>query len=102
MKKKLKTLFENLCCSVCKASFDENSIQIKREEDGLLVTQLVCQHCGKSFGMAFIGINGLEIKEPLEVVQGPDPINYDDVIDAHRFIKDFDKHWKDYISEKQV
>lgn len=24
---------------------------------------------------------------PLEIVDGPEPISYDDVIDAHRFIK---------------
>lgn len=97
MEKKLKVLFDNLCCSQCKTGFDENSIQIKREEQGLLVTQLVCRNCGKSFGVAFVGISGIEIKEPLEVQDGPEPISYDDVIDAHRFIKNLDEHWQDYL-----
>ena len=97
MKKKLKILFDNLCCSQCKTGFDEESIEIKREEDGLLVTHLVCQHCGKSFGIAFLGLSGIEVKEPLEIQDGPEPINYDDVIDAHRFIKNLDEHWQDFL-----
>ncbi len=100
MKKKIKVLFDNLCCSQCKASFDEDSIQIKREEEGLLVTHLVCQHCGKSFGVAFLGLNSIEVKEPLEVQDGPEPINYDDVIDAHRFIKNLDEHWQDFLPKE--
>ena len=97
MKKKLKVLFDNLCCSQCKAGFDDESIVIKREEDGLLVTHLECKHCGKSFGVAFLGLNGIEVKEPLEVQDGPEPINYDDVIDAHRFIKNLDERWQDFL-----
>lgn len=97
MKKKLKVLFDNLCCSQCKAGFDDESIEIKREEDGLLVTHLVCKYCGKSFGVAFLGLSKIEVKEPLEVQDGPEPINYDDVIDAHRFIKNLDGHWQDFL-----
>ncbi len=97
MKKNLGKLLSNLCCSQCKSEFDENSIEIKREEDGLIVTQLKCQHCGKNFGIAFLGFSEIEIKEPLKVKQGPAPISYDDVIDAHRFIKNLDKNWQDYL-----
>ena len=102
MEKNLKVLFENLCCSVCKTGFDENSISIKRSENGLLVVQLVCSNCGKSFGVAFVGFSGIEVKEPLEVVEGPDPINYDDVIDAHRFIQSLDEHWQDYLPKNKA
>lgn len=101
MKKKIKTLFNNLCCSVCKSDFDEDSILIKREEEGLLVVNLVCQKCGKNFGVAFLGLSNVEVKNeqylPLEVQEGPEPISYDDVIDAHRFIKSMDEHWQEYL-----
>ncbi|MBP3925243.1 hypothetical protein J6E39_08410 [bacterium] len=101
MKKKIKTLFKNLCCSVCKSDFDEDSIQIKREEEGLSVVHLECQKCGKKFGMAFLGFSNIEVKNEddlaFEVQQGPDPISYDDVIDAHRFIRDLDEHWAEYL-----
>lgn len=105
MKKNIKKMFSNLCCSVCKTDFNENSIEILREEDGLSVVRLVCQNCGKSFGIAFLGINEDNIKseedEILEVQEGPEPINYDDVIDAHKFIKKLDEHWQDYLPDKE-
>lgn len=100
MKKKFEKLFGNLCCSQCKSGFDEDSITIKREEKDFLVVSLECKHCGKNFGAAFIGFSGIDVKEvePLEVVQGPEPISYDDVIDAHNFIKDLDKNWSKYMT----
>lgn len=101
MEKKLKALFENLCCSQCKTGFDEESFSIKREEAGLTVTHLVCKNCGKSFGVAFLGFSGIEVKDEsklaLEIQEGPDLITYDDVIDAHRFIRDLDEHWANHL-----
>ena len=101
MKKKLKHLFDNLCCSQCRCGFDEDSIEIKREETGLLVTHLTCRNCGKSFGVAFLGLNNIELKNPedmaLEVQEGPDAISYDDVIDAHRFIQSLDADWQKHL-----
>ena len=99
MKKKIEKLFSNLCCSQCKNGFDEDSIVVKRDEGGLLVVGLECKHCGKNFGVAFLGFSDIDVKnyEPLEVVEGPDPISYDDVIDAHRFIKNLEKDWTKYL-----
>ena len=103
MKKKLNELFKNLCCSVCKEGFSEDSITIKRDEKGLLVTHLTCQKCGKQFGVAFIGFSDIEVKDndklALDVVEGPEPISYDDVIDAHRFIQNLDENWANYINK---
>jgi len=101
MDKKLKVMFSNLCCSKCKAEFDERSIEIIRQEDGLIVTHLTCANCGKSFGVAFIGINNIEVKDPdklpLTVQEGPEPISADDVLDAHEFIKNLDGNWQEYL-----
>lgn len=99
MEKKIEKLFSNLCCSYCRNGFNEESITIKREEEGLTVINLSCKHCGKNFGVAFLGFGDLEVKEyePLEVQEGPEPISYDDVIDAHRFIKNLDSDWSKYL-----
>lgn len=101
MKKKLEKLFDNLCCSQCRNGFDENSITIKREEEGLTVINLACKHCGKNFGVAFLGFSDIDVKdyEPLEVQDGPEPISYDDVIDAHRFIKNLENDWNKYLPQ---
>ncbi len=99
MKKKIEKLFNNLCCSQCKNSFNEESITIKREEDGLTVIGLECKKCGKNFGIALLGFSDIDVKdyEPLEVQEGPEPINYDDVIDAHKFIQSLDADWQKHL-----
>lgn len=109
MKRKIATLFRDLCCSRCKMDFDENSVQIMREEknpeDEMIVIRLTCQECGKSFGVAFLGISDFELKNyqeedlVLQIQEGANPINTDDVLDAHKFIKKLDKDWKKFISE---
>ena len=100
MKKGYEKLFANLCCSQCKSGFDGDSVTVKREEAGLTVFNLACQHCSKNFGAAFVGFSGLELKEnpaPLEVQEGPEPINYDDVIEAHNFIQELDGDWQKHL-----
>ncbi len=102
-KSKLKQLFSGLCCSVCKHDFDENAIFIKRQEKDLLVLKIICPKCGKSFGVALLGTSGFEIKEgesPFEIQETPLPINYDDVIEAHKFIDKLEKDWTKYIPDE--
>ena len=97
----LRKLFSELCCSVCKHDFNEDSINIKREEKDLLVLQVVCQNCGKSFGLAFLGTNSVAEKEDdaFQMVDCPLPISYDDVLNAHEFIDNLEKDWSKYIPE---
>ena len=101
----LKKLFSGLCCNVCKHDFDEDAIFIKREEKDLLVLQIVCPECGKSFGMALLGLGGLALKsdlkdDALEIQPTPMPISYDDVLDAHQFIDKLEKDWSKYIPDE--
>jgi len=108
MKRKISTLFTDLCCSACNADFGEDSVFVMREEktkdEEMLVFRLVCQNCGKSFGVAFLGISDFNLKNyenddlTLHVQEGANPINTDDVLDAHKFIKKLDKDWQKFIS----
>lgn len=104
-KRKVATLFKELCCSACKSDFDESSIQIMREEEDLIVFRLTCPSCSKGFGVAFLGLSDFELKNyteddlTLEIKEGADPISADDVIDAHKFIKKLDKDWQKFISD---
>lgn len=104
-KRKIALLFKELCCSQCKSDFDENSVKIMREEDEMLVIKLICNDCGKSFGVAFLGISDFDLKNEtdedlaLEVQDGAKPISTDDVLDAHKFIKDLDNNWKKFIAD---
>lgn len=112
MKRKVTTLFKELCCSVCKSDFTEESVIIMREEktpeEEMIVFRLVCQKCGKSFGVAFLGISDFELKNYSEedfvmhFKEETDPINTDDVLDAHKFIKKLDKDWQKYIDKLET
>lgn len=109
MKRKIVTLFKDLCCSSCKADFTEDSVHIMREEktpdEEMIVFRLACQECGKSFGVAFLGISDFELKNYseddliLKVQDTPDPISTDEVLDAHKFIKKLDSDWQKYLSD---
>ncbi len=104
-KSKLKKLFSGLCCSECKHDFDENAIFVKREEKNLLVLQIVCPECGKSFGLALLGTSAISLKEEKEddelvIQECPMPISYDDVLDAHHFIEKLEKDWTKYIPDE--
>lgn len=96
-------MFKNLCCSKCKSDFDEDSMKLLRKEDSMFVVRLVCQHCGKSFGVAFLGVSDIDVKDKndeditLNVQEGLPPITKDDVLDAHKFIKNLDEHWSQYL-----
>ena len=109
MERKIVTLFKDLCCSACKADFNEDSVSIMREEntpdEEMIVFRLSCPACGKSFGVAFLGISDFNLKNyrdedlALHVQKGCNPINADDVINAHKFIKKLDKNWTKFISD---
>lgn len=105
-KKLIKMLFSDMCCSECKSDFTEDSVFILRKEKNLSVIQVICQNCGKSFGIALLG--DCEEKSQtgtapddlaLQIQDGPDAICYDDVIDAHNFFKNLDEGWEKYIPE---
>lgn len=104
---KIKQLFSGMCCSKCGHDFEDNSIKILREEDGLFVIQLVCQECKKSFGIAFLGLESITLKNnevkdeelELQIQDGPSPIGFDDVIEAHKFIQNLEEDWSKFIPE---
>ena len=106
MKQSVDKLFANMCCSNCGADFTEESISVLREEDEFSVLQITCNKCGKSFGIAFLGESGLAVKSSrdedwaLELQNGPDAVSFDDVIDAHRFIKGLGADWKKHLPKE--
>ena len=105
MVNKIDIMFKNLCCSRCKNDFDENSITILRKESEVLVINLHCNRCGKDFGVSFLGTKNLNAdffdreKTPLRMIEDLPPISKDDVLDAHKFLKDLDEHWTKYLPE---
>lgn len=104
-KKLLNMLFSDMCCSECKSDFNEDSVFILRQEKNLKVLQIVCQNCGKSFGIALLGGCDEKVSSKskddlaLQIQDGPDAIGYDDVLDAHNFFSNLDDDWQKYIPD---
>ena len=103
----INMLFSDMCCSLCKSDFTEDSVFILRQENNLKVIQVICQNCGKSFGVALLG--DCDVKDTsnisqndaaLQIQEGPDAICYDDVIDAHNFFSKLEDDWQKYIPEE--
>lgn len=105
MTDKINVMFKNLCCSRCKSDFNEESIKILRKENETLVVNLHCNVCEKDFGTAFIGTKNLDAeffdreKTPLRMIEDLPPISKDDVLNAHKFLKELDEHWTKYLPE---
>jgi hypothetical protein len=86
--KDIKTMFSNLCCSRCKNEFSKNSIKIIEGDCDILICSLSCEFCHKDFGTVILNYNRKSKQHtPLKIIEGSPPIDYDDVIDAHRFIR---------------
>ena len=95
----IKELFNNFCCSGCKNEFSEESIEVIHQDGELMTIHLTCQKCGKDFGLGYLNIR--DGNEALEVQEGPEPITADEVLDAHRFIKELDKDWQNYLPKTE-
>lgn len=103
-KKLINKLLSNMCCAQCRSDFTDESVKIVRQERDLFVVQITCKKCGKSFGTAFFGSCSMKenVKDEdlaLEIQDGPAPINVDDVIEAHRFIRSLEEDWQKYIPD---
>ena len=87
--KDIKSLFAKLCCSRCKNEFSINSIKILEQDCDIMLCSLSCEKCGKDFGEVVFNFNRKSNQHfPLVIVEGTPPISSDDVIEAHRFIKE--------------
>ena len=87
--KDIKTLFSGLCCSRCKNEFTIGSIKVLEQDGDMMLCGLSCEKCGKDFGDVVFNFNRkAEQHKPLEIIEGPPPISSDDVIEAHKFIKE--------------
>lgn len=87
--KDFTTIFSNLCCSRCKNEFSLEDIEEIKREDDILICKLHCNKCDKDFGEVILNYNRkAKSHSGLEIIEGPAPIDYDDVINAHKFIKE--------------
>ena len=107
----IKEFFSNLRCSQCRAFFEDDSIRILRQELNYTVVRITCPKCEKNIGMALMGfekeaakVSGEVSNETMafEINVSNDPINYDDVIDAHHFFKSLGSDWSRFLPDNET
>lgn len=94
-------------CSRCNKKFSNDSISVLRQEDNYTVIRVICSNCEKNIGLAILGIDKNEMRKTVEMEEGsenlsPDreePIDYDDVLNAHEFFTHLGSDWSKHISE---
>ena len=87
--KDINALFSRLCCSRCRNEFTKESFNILEQNNDILICRLFCEKCGKDFGEIVFNYNRKAGEHSaLEILEGPPPINYDDILNAHKFIKE--------------
>lgn len=106
----VQEFFCSMHCSRCQESLKPDGISLVREEENFYVIKITCVDCNQPVGLAIVGISPQDVENErllpapsgqLEVVEedGPPPISYDEVIDAHQFFSDLGSDWMKHIKE---
>ncbi|MDD3594143.1 MAG: hypothetical protein PHX18_05910 [Candidatus Gastranaerophilales bacterium] len=99
----VKMIFSKMACSQCGTNFDDDCIDIIRIEDNCAIVRIFCTTCSKNYGIAIIGIERIgELEMPEHIEDGSEPVSYDDVIDAHKFISEMGPDWMKYIPQEKL
>lgn len=100
-----KKVFPNFKCPNCGDEILSDDIKtVRDEDDGLVVLQFQCKKCSRCFGVAFLGITSEDLSKSISAFDNKElpPINFDDVIDAHKYIKNLDENWSKFLQERDT
>jgi hypothetical protein len=103
----IQSFFSQMRCNFCSHSFEPDDIQLLRQEDGIYIVNVFCNHCGTQNGVAMVGVevpSGAPYFEDPELTPAElerlaefEPITADDVLDAHQFFNNLDSDWMKFI-----
>lgn len=115
----IQKFFTRMSCEICNQHFEPSGIELVREEDGVYIVSVYCHQCEQQIGIAMVGVESADM--PLERVKESakkrfadpeltpeeqqrllafDPINEEDVLEAHRFFKNLDENWTQHLPLK--
>jgi len=109
----IKEFFTNMRCSQCHVFFEKSDIKVLRQDYNYTVVKVVCSSCGKNIGLAILGMDKESLKKQIETTEDEyqnedaipfdiseeEPINYDDVIDAHKFFYNLGSDWAKFLPD---
>ena len=102
----IRQLIANTKCVVCSRKYSENDVFIIGRQDDVWMLMVSCPHC-KTQGIILAMIKeDKQVKvitdltpEELEEIENMPAIGVDDVLDVHRFLRDFDGDFRTLFKE---
>ncbi|HEY9686745.1 MAG TPA: hypothetical protein V6C52_07205 [Coleofasciculaceae cyanobacterium] len=108
----IQSFFTRMRCNFCSHSFSPEDIQLIRQDEGIYIVNVFCNHCHTQNGVAMVGVEvpGQETafqdpeltEEELERLADYKPISADDVLDAHHFFNNLDSNWARFIPSEMI
>lgn len=101
----IQNFFTRMRCHFCSAYLEPEGIKLLREEKDVYIVRVQCVHCSRQMGIAMVGIDqeSKKLEDPeltvadLKRLSKFEPIEYNDVIDAHKFFSNLESDWKKYL-----
>ena len=103
----LKQLISNIKCVVCSEKYGENDVFIMGRQEDVWMLMVSCPHC-QTQGIILAMVKDEEHVEEIitdltpeeldRIAQNP-AIDIDDVLDVHRFLRDFDGDFRELFKE---
>jgi hypothetical protein len=108
----IQNFFTRMRCNFCSHSFSPEDIQLLRQDEGVYIVNVYCNHCNTQNGVAMVGVevpNGTSMFPDPELTDEElirlaefSPITEDDVLDAHAFFNNLDGDWMRFIPEETL
>jgi len=105
--KTVQDFFCNMHCVLCNDTFKPEGITLIKEEDNYFVVNIKCMTCDQPVGIAVVSVVSQPDLEEFDDEAYTDtddnkklpPINYDDVIEAHKFFSNLGSDWTKYLKK---
>lgn len=108
----IQNFFTKMRCNFCSHSFSPDDVQLIRQDEGIYIVNVYCNHCNTQNGVAMVGV-----EVPGQTTNFPDPeltedelvrlaefqpITENDVLDAHEFFSSLDSDWMKFIPPEML
>ncbi len=108
----IQNFFTKMRCNFCSHSFSPEDIQLIRQDEGIYIVNVYCNHCGTQNGVAMVGVEvpgeTVHFEDPelteqeLERLADFKPISANDVLDAHHFFSNLGDDWMKFIPPERL
>lgn len=107
----IQNFFTRMRCNFCSQPFTPEDIQLLRQDDGIFIVNVYCNHCNTQNGVAMVGVEVPEqvyfedpelTQEELVRLAEFKPVSHDDVLEAHHFFSNLDAGWMKFIPPEML